>query len=135
MRAFLAGLLILSLGCRRESPEAQVKRAFAACVAAVEAGDPEPLILRMAPDFRGPEGMDRDAAKLFLIGLFQREKVGVTVLEARTEAEAEAGLQEVHLLLTSRGGAGLLPKDASRRVFTIRWAKVKGEWLLKEIRE
>lgn len=137
MRAALLMVPVLLGGaaCRRESAEAQVHRAFRACVDAVESGDPEPVLERLAKDFQGPEGMDREGAKLFLLGLLRREKVGVTVLEERTEAAGDAGMQEVVVVLTSRGEGALMPQDASRRRFTLRWVRQGGQWRLKEMRE
>jgi len=43
----------------------------------------------------------------------------------------EAG-QDLVLLLTSRGG-GLLPQEASRRGFRLRWRRVSGSWRLLEL--
>ena len=126
-------LPVLLLACASEAPEAQVKRAFEACMKGVETGDPGSVIERLDPKFIGPEGMDRNGAKLYLVALLRREKIGVTVLSSRTEATGDDILQTIELVLTSRSGGGLLPQDASRRSFLLRWVESDGKWRLREL--
>jgi hypothetical protein len=134
MRNSLASVCVLLAlaACRSGKPEDQVRRAFEQCRAAVEAGDAAAATAPLAPAFRGPDGMDRAAAKLFLLGLFRQERVGVTVVRNEIAMKGGEALQEVDLVLTSRGG-GLLPQDASRRGFRLRWRKSGGDWILLEL--
>lgn len=126
----LAGLL---LGCRSETPEAQVRAAFEACRTAVEAGDAAAATAPLDPAFRGPDGLDRASSRVFLQATFRQQRVGVTVLRnAVTERNGEF-LQEVDLVLTGKSGA-LLPEDASHRTFLLRWRKTAGAWRLSELR-
>lgn len=125
-------LLVALLACRSDKPEAQVRKAFGACVAAVEAGDAAAAAEPLDPAFRGPEGMDRAAARGFLAGLLRREKVGITVLRNDLAARETEVLQEVDLLLT--GGGGLIPRETSRRTFHLRWRRAGGTWRLVELR-
>lgn len=125
-------LSFLLLACSPDSPEARVKQAFEACVKGVETGDGGAVIERLDPKFTGPEGMDKNAAKLYLMGVLGREKIGVTVLSSRMEVKGREAIQTVELLLTSRGG-GLLPQDASRRTFLLRWSEARGAWRLREL--
>lgn len=125
-------LPVLLLACAPRSPEARVKQAFEACVKGVEAGDAGAVIDKLDAKFAGPEGMDRNAAKLYLLGLLRREKIGVTVFSTQVEVKGREALQTVELLLTSRGG-GLLPQDASRRSFLLRWTETDGKWCLREL--
>lgn len=134
MRRMLAVPLLLVLGCRSGSPEAQVRAAFAACVEAVEAAQPEPVIERLDPTFQGPDGMDRAQARLFLLGVLRRQKVGVTVLAQRVDVQGSTARQAVDLMLTGKGG-GLLPEDASRRTLHLTWREHKGAWRLVAVRE
>lgn len=126
----LVGLL---LGCRSETPEAQVRKAFEACRAAVESGDAAAATAPLDPAFRGPDGLDRASSRVFLQATFRQQRVGVTVLRsALTERNGEF-LQEVDLVLTGKSGA-LLPEEASHRTFLLRWRKVSGTWRLVELR-
>ena len=126
----LAGLL---LGCRSETPEAQVRAAFEACRTAVEAGDAAAATAPLDGAFRGPDGLDRASSRSFLQATFRQQRVGVTVLRSvLTERNGEI-LQEVDLVLTGKSGA-LLPEEASHREFHLRWRKVSGTWRLVELR-
>ena len=127
-----ACLLLTLLACRSDKPEAQVRKAFEQCRAAVSAGDVAGATAPLNPAFRGPDGMDKATARLFLLGLFRQEKVGVTVVRNEVAVQGSEALQEVDLILTSRGG-GLLPQDASRRSFRLRWRKSGDDWTLVEL--
>lgn len=131
----LAVLTICHLaGCKGESPEAQVRKAFEGAVKAVEAGDAAGVSDLLARDFQGPEGLDRGGARLYLLGVFRQGKVGVTVLGNRVEARGPEAFQSVELVLTSKG-SGLLPQDASRRAFRLRWIEEGGRWRLLRVEE
>ena len=135
MRRFSASLLLagLFLGCRSETPETQVRAAFEACRAAVEAGDAAAATAPLAATFRGPEGLDRASSRAFLQATMRQQRVGVTVLRnAVTERNGEV-IQEVDLVLTGKSGV-LLPEEASHREFHLRWGKVAGTWRLLELR-
>ena len=123
---------VLHLACAASSPEDKVKRAFEACVKGVETGDVGTVIERLDPAFTGPEGMDRATAKLYLIGVLRREKVRVTIFSSSVKINGHEAIQTVELLLTSRSG-GLIPQDASRRTFLLRWAEADGTWRLREL--
>jgi len=135
MRALHPAVLILLtlLACARETPEARVKKAFEACVRGIEASDPGAVIERLDTRFEGPGGMDRNGAKLYLLGILRREKIGVTVFSNRVEVQGQEALQTTELLLTSHGGSGLLPQDASRRTFLLRWIEKDGAWRLRAL--
>lgn len=124
-------LLMGIAACRTDRPEEQVRAAFESCRAAVEAGDAATATASLDPTFRGPEGMDKATARLFLLGTLRREKVGVTVLRNEVAVRGSEAIQEVDLLLTGRSG-GLLPQDASNRHFRLRWRKAGGDWKLLE---
>jgi hypothetical protein len=127
-----AWVLLALLACRSDKPEAQVRRAFEQCRVAVEAGDAAGATAPLGPAFRGPDGMDKATARLFLLGLFRLEKVGVTVVRNEVSVKGGEALQEVDLVLTGRSG-GLLPQDASQRGFRLRWRKTGGDWTLLEL--
>lgn len=135
MRALYPVALILLnlLACARESPEARVKQAFEACLKGIESSDPGAVIERLDTRFEGPGGMDRNGAKLYLMGVMRRDKIGVTVFSNRIEIKGHEALQTTELLLTSHGGSGLLPQDASRRTFLLRWIEKDGAWRLRAL--
>jgi hypothetical protein len=76
--------------------------------------------------------MDKATARLFLLGLFRQEQLGLTVVRNEVAVKGGEALQEVDLVLTSRRG-GLLPQDASRRGFRLRWRQAGGDWTLQEL--
>lgn len=122
-------------GCRPEAPEARIRAAFTACVRAVEAGDAAGAADLLSPGFTGPEGMDRAGARLFLIGILRREKVGVTVVAQQVEVREALALQTVELVLTGRSGGSLLPAEGSRKSLVIRWELRDGAWKIIEVQE
>ncbi|MBP7619303.1 MAG: hypothetical protein KA743_12355 [Geothrix sp.] len=134
MRKRIASVCVLTAlaACRSDNPEAQVRKAFEACRAAVEAGDAAAATAVLDPAFRGPNGMDRAMARMFLLSTLRREKIGVTVLRNEVAVQGNEATQEVDLVLTSRSG-GLLPQDASHRGFRLTWRKRQSEWLLQEV--
>lgn len=125
--------VIVLAGCHKDSPEAQIQKAFDACVKALEAGDSGSALGVLSPQFSGPEGMTRDEAKLYLLGLLRQEKLGITVFASRIEVQGSQGTQAVEVVLTSRSGADLLPQDASRRLFLLTWERLEGDWRLRNL--
>lgn len=123
---------IAFLACRSDKPEDQVRRAFETCRAAVEAGDAAAAAAPLDPAFRGPDGMDKATARLFLLGLLRQEKVGVTTMKNEVTVRGNLAIQDVDLLLTGRSSS-LLPQDASHRGFRLTWRKASGDWRLVEL--
>ncbi len=121
-------------GCRSDTPEAAINKAFDASVKAVEAGNVDGILEQLHPKFAGPDGMDRPQARFFLMGLFRQGKVGLTVLSSQIEVKGRQANQSVELILTSRSG-GVLPDETSRKAFLLRWELHEKAWRLREIRE
>jgi ketosteroid isomerase-like protein len=134
MRRFtLTALTLCSLlACKQDSPEDQVRKAFGATVEAVEKGDAGAVVDMLSHDFQGPEGMDRGAARLFLLGVFRQQKVGATVLANKVQVNQDGALQAVELVLVSKSG-GLVPEDMGRRGFVIRWRKIGNHWKIRSV--
>ncbi len=109
-----------------------MRAAFASTVEAVEKSEPGAVAERLTQDFQGPEGMDRSAARLFLMGIFRQQKVGVTVLANRVQVNQDGALQAVELVLTSKGG-GLIPQDMGRRSFVLRWRRTGNDWKIRSL--
>ena len=125
-------ILLTALACDRRGPEDRVRAAFKACCAAVEAGDAGGAVAPLDDSFRGPDGMDRATARLFLMGLLRRQRVGLTVIRNQIRPDGSDLVQEVDLVVTGRE-AGLLPADASRRSFVLRWRERQSDWRLVEL--
>jgi len=134
-RCLMLGLLLSLLGCSRDAPETQIRRAFETCVRAVEAGDAAGAVDRLSAGFTGPDGMDRAGARLYLTALLRREKVGVTVVAQQVAVRDNQAMQNVQLLLTGRTGSELLPAEGSRRSLVIRWQRRDGDWKIAEVQE
>ena len=133
-RITLIALTLCSLlACKQGSPEDQVRETFATTVEALEKSDAGAASDLLSQDFQGPEGMDRGAARLYLMGVFQHQKVGVTVLANRVQINRDGALQAVELVLTSKGGGGLIPEDMGRRSFVIRWRKTGNHWKIRSV--
>ncbi|BDU78313.1 DUF4440 domain-containing protein [Mesoterricola sediminis] len=133
MRAAAAAVLLVLAACGRETPEAQVRRAFDRAVAAVERGDAAGAAEALSPAFSGPEGLDRASARLFLAARLRGSRIGVTVLGSRIQVEGREAVQTVDVLLTGRGSGELLPGESSRRTFVLRWEAREGTWRLREL--
>ncbi len=122
-------------GCRTDTPEAAIRKAFQACVEAVEASDAPGVVEHLHSTFRGPEGLERPQVQLYLMGLFRQGEVGVTVLANDVEVRGRQGVQRIEVFLTQKGPGRLLPEESSRRAFQLRWELHEKTWKLKEIRE
>ena len=120
------------LSCASERPEEQVRKAFEGCRKAVEAGDAAAATAPLDPGFRGPDGMDKATARLFLLGTLRQERVGVTVVRNEVSLQGTEAFQDLDLILTSRS-SGLLPQDAAHRTFQLRWRKTGRDWRLVEV--
>lgn len=127
--------LVALAGCREETPEAKIRKAFDACVKAIEEADPEAASRILGPSFAGPDGLTRGEARLYLQGLLRQEKVGVTVIASRIEVKGPRATQSVEVLLASHAGGSLLPQDASRKLFLLAWEHREGRWYLQSLQE
>jgi hypothetical protein len=125
-------VLCLLASCHADQPEDQVRKAFEVCRAGVESGDAAEATSNLDPEFRGPDGLDKATARLFLLGILRQERVGVTVVRNEITVKRSEAFEEVDLVLTGRSG-GLLPQDASHRSFRLLWRKAGGDWKLLEI--
>lgn len=126
---------LFALSCSKTTPEAQVKKAFKACVEALEAGDVPKVADFLAPTFQGPRDMRRQEVLFFLMGVTRREKIRVTVFSEEVESKGSDVFQRVEVMLSARSGGSLMPDEMSRKTFLIRWEKDGGDWKIREVRE
>ena len=125
--------LLLLLACSPDAPETRIRKAFDGAVKAVEAGDATAAIEILDDGFRGPEDMNKAAARVYLMGWFRSEKVGVTVVAQKLEVRGTQAWQQVDLLLTGRTGRSVLPQESSRRTLQLRWELSGKTWRVKEL--
>ena len=126
-------VLALLAACSPDRPEARIRKAFEASARAVEACDAAAAVESLDAGFRGPEGMTKAEARVFLLGWFRRDKVGVTVVAQRIEVRGSQATQVVDLLLTGRSGGSLLPQESSRRTLQLRWVLSGKAWRVREL--
>jgi hypothetical protein len=134
MRSVTLFLAVLLLTCGADSPETKIRKSFEASVKSVEAGDAAAAVEILDEGFRGPEGMNKAEARVYLMGWLRREKVGITVVAQKVEVRGSQATQVVDLLLTGRSGSSLLPQESSRRTLQLRWAFSGKAWRVREIR-
>jgi hypothetical protein len=116
--------------CARTPPEQAVLDAVAAIEAAIEAGEPRRLHGRLAEDFIGPGGMDRDGARqLAQASLLRYRDVSVVLGPVDVKVEGERAHASFTAAVT--GGSGQALPDAGR-VYEVRtgWRLEDGEWRL-----
>lgn len=127
-------ILFLLLACGADSPETKIRTSFEASVKAVEEGDAAAAVKILDENFRGPDGMNKAEARVYLLGWLRSEKVGVTVVAQKIEVRGTQASQMVDLLLTGRKGSSLLPQESSRRTLQLHWTLSGKTWRVKEIR-
>lgn len=127
--------LVSLAGCRQESPERRIQQAFDRTVVAIEASDAAKAIEVLSESFRGPDGMTRGEAQLYLMGLFRQEKVGITVFSSRIAVNGSRATQTAEVVLTSRAGGRILPQEASRRTFLLDWEERNDAWRVRSLEE
>ncbi len=133
-RRLTIALPLLLLACQSDKPEDQVKKAFSKAKSAIEEGDAGGAVDILAADFKGPEDIDKASARFMLMGLLRQGKIGITVFRNDAALEGTEVTQEVELLITQTSG-GILPSDAGRRRYLLRWKKQEGDWRLSRMQE
>lgn len=123
----LAGLL---LACTRMPPEQQLRETVAMLQTALDAGDADPVSDRLAEDFIGPDGLDRDGVAR-LMGLSFRRYRDVGVRLGPLDVEMQDRHARVRFTAAVSGGSGrLLPESARVYQVDTGWRLEDGEWLL-----
>lgn len=115
-------------GCARTPPEQALREAVDETAAAIESRDAGALQRRLADDFIGPEGMDRDAARrLATLHFMRHDALGVTLGPREATLHGERATVRFSAALTA--GSGRLLPDAAR-VYRVEtgWRLVDGDW-------
>lgn len=135
-RSFVQGVAcacVLALAaCSRPPPEQALRDAIAQMQAAIETRDAEALQERLADDFIGPEGMDRQGARRLAQMAFLRNRtVGVVVGPLDVAMQGEGATVAFTAGLT--GASGPLPDTARAYQVTSDWRLRGGDWELVSI--
>lgn len=124
-------LIVLAIAaCARQAPEQRLRAEVAAMQAAVENGEPRAFMARVAPDFIGNEGLDRDGLERMLRGqMLLNAKVGVQA--GPLEVEMGQGTATVRFTVLLTGGDGrFLPERGQMQQVTSGWRESDGQWQL-----
>lgn len=124
-------LIVLAVAaCARQAPEQRLRADVAAMQAAVENGEPRAFMARVAPDFIGNEGLDRDGLERMLRGqMLLNAKVGVQT--GPLEVEMGQGTATVRFTVLLTGGDGrFLPERGQMQQVTSGWRESDGQWQL-----
>ena len=132
MRILLASLALCCLfaGCSRTPPEEALRGTIDTMHKAVEAREMGPLSEGIAPDFIGPGGMDRQAARrLAQVVFLQNRDIGMT-MGPLDVALREGGATVRFTVAMTGGSGGMLP--TSGQVYDVRtdWRQDGDEWKL-----
>ena len=122
-------LIVLAVAaCARQAPEQRLRADIAAMQQAVEKGEPKAFVARVAPDFIGNDGLDRDGLERLLRGqLLLNARVGVQT--GPLEIEMGQGTATVRFSVLLTGGDGrFLPERGQLQQVTIGWREHDGQW-------
>lgn len=126
-------LLVIGLalaGCSTDTPEQRLRESIDELQAAFDSRDAGTIEERLATDFIGPGGLDRDGAgRLARLSFLRYREVGVRLgpLEVRMQgAHARVGFTAA---LTG-GSGGLLPESARLYRVDTGWRLEDGDWRL-----
>lgn len=143
-RPLALALLLISLGCTKTAPEAKISGLIDGAITAANEQRPGPIIDLLAEPFTGPRGMDRrEAARVIYGQLLRMGKakpgwVRVVSTDRSIEVSPSGDQAEVVIdVLMARGAAvrspsDLLPTNADALRFTLRWALVDGDWVVRQ---
>lgn len=122
-----AALLALS-ACGGGSSEQRLRDSMEQLQAAIQARDAKAVQARLAEDFVGPEGLDRDGARRLAAASFLRYRdVWVQVAAVRYEVQGDRATVAFEAALG--GGTGTPLPDAAQ-LYEVRtgWRERDGEW-------
>ncbi|TKR33257.1 nuclear transport factor 2 family protein [Luteimonas gilva] len=122
-----AALALLVLGCARTPPEQALREAMAELQQGIEARDAGVVEERLAEDFVGPEGLDRDGVRrMAALQMMRHEKLGLTL--GPLDIRVQEGHATVRFTAAATGGSGLLPDSAEVYEVETGWRLEDGDW-------
>lgn len=129
----MLGASLLLAACSRPPAEEAIRQRVEELEAAIETRDAMTLRVHLAPDFIGPEGMDRDGAVRLAQLLFLRNRdIGATL--GPLEIDVREPGATVRFTAAVTGGTGaLLPASGQIYDVTAGWRVEDGDWKLVSI--
>lgn len=128
--ALLLVLMLGAAGCARTPPDEALRQTVRDGFAAIESRDARQLADRIADDFVGPAGLDRDGARRLAALHFMRHG-DVGMLPGPLDVELQGQHARVRFSAVISGGSGrLLPDSAQAWQVDTGWRLVDGEWLM-----
>ncbi|MEK6813307.1 MAG: hypothetical protein AABY65_01035 [Nitrospirota bacterium] len=122
-----SGLLLLSLGCARETDEARIGRAIHEIVQAIEAKESGKAVGHLAEDYRDFEGRTPAETRGFLLLHFRRNpKIRIYILAQAVGVDGKTAT--VRSNVAAVGLEGIVPERGQAYLVTSRWEKRDGEW-------
>lgn len=125
--AIWAATLLLA-ACGGGTPEQRLRASMEELQAAIQARDAKAMQARLADDFVGPEGLDRDGARRLAAASFLRYRdVWLQIAGVRVEVQGERATVVFEAALG--GGSGAALPDAAQ-LYEVRtgWRERDGEW-------
>ncbi|WDS36799.1 nuclear transport factor 2 family protein [Pseudoxanthomonas sp.] len=127
----LAGLSLLTLAaCSRPAPEARLRADISAMQAAIQDRQPGEVMDRVADDFSGDGGMDREALhNLLRVQFLANADIGATIGPLDVTLRGDHATVRFSALLT--GGSGRwVPDQAGGYQVITGWRLEEGDWKL-----
>jgi len=130
LRAFAlwAAALLPLAGCGGGTPEQRLRASMEELQSAIQARDAKAVQARLADDFVGPDGLDRDGARRLAAASFLRYRdVWLRIAAVRYEVRGDRATVEFEAALG--GGSGAALPDAAQ-LYEVRtgWRERDGEW-------
>lgn len=129
-------LLLLSLllaGCSSTPPEQALRDTLAQMQVAAESRDVDTLFDSIAEDFAGPEGMDRQTFRRYVMAITLRnQKLGLQLGPLDVKLYGERAT--VAFTAGTSGGAGWMPDRVQVYQVDTGWRMEDGEWKLVSVR-
>lgn len=127
------GILILIVGlaaCGERTPdEAQIRSHVKSMIEAVETHKTEPVMERLAENFRGPEGMDARMLRRFIVAnTLRKGKIRIYLRSHGIRIEGKNAISKIAATVT--GGGRLLPDEMRHVDAELIWRKDGEGWKL-----
>lgn len=127
---YAACLAAVSAGCAKDDPEQALRANVTGLQAAVDARDAGAIEDRLAEDFVGPEGLDRQGARRMAQLVFLRhQNVSATLGPLDVSMQDDHATVRFTAVLTG-GAGGLLPETGQLYDVQTGWRLQYGDWKL-----
>lgn len=126
--AVAIALVLLAAGCAKTPPEQALRQAMAELQEGVEKRNADIVEERLAEDFVGPDGLDRDGVRrLAALQMMRHEKLGLTI--GPLDVQVQEGHATVRFTAAATGGSGgWLPDSAEVYEVETGWRLEGDEW-------